>query len=193
MFNTMQTVKRRFFAMRNGLLAAQMRQGGLNYRINFGLNLPQIKDIAAEINGWDLSECERTGLARELWNNESTRESRLLAPMIFHAASVDYDEAKLMLLQAQTAEVSDVLCHSLLRHMPFAEDLIQDVITDTNSSETQFYTALRLLLNMLISRKIEPARANSLTKHLENADAPSIRRLLTQISSELQFQSSESC
>ena len=39
-FNLMQSVKRRFYAMRNGMLAAQMRQGGVDYRINFGLNIP---------------------------------------------------------------------------------------------------------------------------------------------------------
>lgn len=48
-FNLMQTVKRRFFAMRNGALAEQMRSRGLTYRINFGLNLPQIKEIAADV------------------------------------------------------------------------------------------------------------------------------------------------
>lgn len=81
-FNLMQSVKRRFYAMRNGMLAAQMRQGGVDYRINFGLNIPQIKDIAAELIASGLSAAELASLARALWDNESTRESRLLAPMI---------------------------------------------------------------------------------------------------------------
>ncbi len=46
-FNLMQAVKRRLYAMRNGALAAQMRNAGLHYRINFGLNIPQLKEIAA--------------------------------------------------------------------------------------------------------------------------------------------------
>jgi len=69
-FNLMQSVKRRFYAMRNGMLAAQMRQGGVDYRINFGLNIPQIKDIAAELIASGLSAAELASLARALWDNE---------------------------------------------------------------------------------------------------------------------------
>ena len=47
-FNTMQTLKRRFFAMRNGLLADQMRRAGSNFRIIFGLNIIQLNEIAAD-------------------------------------------------------------------------------------------------------------------------------------------------
>ena len=45
-FNMMQAVKRRFFAMRNGALAEQMKSGGADYKINFGLLLAQVADIA---------------------------------------------------------------------------------------------------------------------------------------------------
>ena len=56
-FNEMQTVKRRFFAMRNGAVADNMRRHGASYRIIFGLNLPQIVEIAAETpHSVDLAE-----------------------------------------------------------------------------------------------------------------------------------------
>lgn len=47
-FNKMQTLKRRFFAMRNGLLADQLRRAGSKFRIIFGLNIIQLNDIARD-------------------------------------------------------------------------------------------------------------------------------------------------
>lgn len=47
-FNKMQLLKRRFFAMRNGAVADSLRRQGADYRIIFGLNLPQLVDIARE-------------------------------------------------------------------------------------------------------------------------------------------------
>ena len=75
-FNDMQVVKRRFFAMRNGAVADNMRKLGANYRIIFGLNLPQIVEIANETPHDEV-------LAEALWQIKSTRESQLLAPMIY--------------------------------------------------------------------------------------------------------------
>lgn len=48
-FNQIQLIKRRFFAMRNGIVADTIRKVGFDYRMIFGLNLPQLKDIAAEL------------------------------------------------------------------------------------------------------------------------------------------------
>ena len=56
--------------MRNGALAAQMRAAGLAYRINFGLNIPQIKEIATEISNMQLSSFEMLTLANSLWETK---------------------------------------------------------------------------------------------------------------------------
>ena len=47
-YNDMQLVKRRFFAMRNGIIADTLRSAGSPFKIIFGLNLPQIIDIASQ-------------------------------------------------------------------------------------------------------------------------------------------------
>ena len=41
-FNQTQEIKRRFFAMRNGIVADTIRKAGLQDKMIFGLNLPQI-------------------------------------------------------------------------------------------------------------------------------------------------------
>ena len=46
---TIQEVKHRCYAMRNGAVADTMRRLGAPYRVIFGVNLPQLKEIASDI------------------------------------------------------------------------------------------------------------------------------------------------
>lgn len=133
----LREVKQRFFALRNGLLADMLRkQCALPHKMIFGLNLPQIREIAAEA-GTDAA------LAAQLWADTEVRESRLLAPMVTPA-----EAARLAWLgEVRTVEEADVVCHRLLRHCPGAE---QAALEALGSEEPLVrYAALRLLLNLL--------------------------------------------
>ncbi len=101
-YNRMQIIKRRFFAMRNGIIADTLRKAGLEYKIIFGLNLPQITEIAAE-------QPHEADLAEELWADRRTRESLMLAPMLYPAADMDSATAARWIRTAPTTEVADVL------------------------------------------------------------------------------------
>lgn len=141
-FNEMQTVKRRFFAMRNGAVADNMRRHGANYRIIFGLNLPQIVEIAKE------TPCH-SELAEALWKNQSTRESMLMAPMIYPCEEFAFETACRWVSEVSTAEVADVLCHRLLRHKDYAWQLATSMMNSSKVMER--YTSLRLMFNLLPS------------------------------------------
>lgn len=190
-FNTMQKVKRRFFAMRNGMLAAQMRSAGLDYSVNFGLNIPQVKEIATDIMDWGLSSAELMGLSEELWANATTRESRLLAPMLYPADIMPVALAARWLEEAQTTEVADHLCHSLLRRLPCAFDLGATLARKEDASEIQRYSALRLLLNLLCIGKAEPHSVAAAAEPLRSAAEPLLRPLLHQLDQELEILSED--
>lgn len=133
---TLQEVKRRFFAMRNGLLADMLRkQCRLPHKLIFGLNLPQIKEIAREAG-------EDPALGAELWADAGCRESRLMAPMVMPRNAEAYALAR----EAATEEEADVLCHSLLRHCPDPVAAAVDLAADPRPMTR--YCALRLLLNL---------------------------------------------
>lgn len=149
-FSHMQLLKRRFFAMRNGALAAQIRAAGLDYRINFGLNLPQIKEIAGDILAEGMPSAQLMDFAQQLWDNEATRESRLIAPMIYPADIMPRQLALTWLQQAQNTEIADHLCHSLIRRLPFAAELAEELYHSPDATDQHRYTALRLWLNLLI-------------------------------------------
>jgi len=147
-FNKMQRVKRRFFAMRNGLLADRLRRPGGAFRIIFGLNLPQIAEIAAEF-GPDAE------LARRLWENTSTRESMLMAPMVMPLQDVTKAAACDMLDSSPDVEVTDVVCHRLLRRLPFAMDVVRECAS--SGRDLTRYGALRLAMNVVSGNVAEVA------------------------------------
>ena len=143
-FNQMQEIKRLFFSMRNGIIADTIRKAGYNYKIIFGLNIPQLREIA-----------ERTGknkeLALMLRQNVTTRESLLIAPMIYPLENLTAEEAEHWAEDCQTTEVADILCHALLRHYSDADSLAKKLVS--KDSEISQYAGLRLMLN--INAKID--------------------------------------
>ena len=139
-FNEMQTVKRHFFALRNGIVADTYRKAGSNFRIIFGLNLPQIVEIAALTP-------KSAALADALWHNTTTRESMLLAPMIYPHDDFSRELAEKWIAEVPSVEVADILCHRLLRHMPYAADLAEAV--SCSDSDIVRYTGLRLMFNLV--------------------------------------------
>lgn len=129
-------IKQRFFTFRNGLLADMLRRQGVSpHRTIFGLNVIQLREIAAETG------CDPQ-LAEQLWADTEVRESRLLAPMIAEPMA----EKLGWLDEVQSAEEADLLCHSLLRRCPGAFEAAAGHLGDRRPLVQ--YAALRLLLNL---------------------------------------------
>lgn len=143
-FGKMQNVKRRFFALRNGDIANVLRKAGAPYSIIFGLQLPQIAEVAAA-SGTD------SELAEALWSNDSTRESRLMAPMVTDRESFTIEDARRWLMTLKGVEEADILCHRLLRHTSFAEDLIAEYGED-GKTDIEHYLSLRLARNLVYNK-----------------------------------------
>ena len=174
-YNEIQQIKRRFYAMRNGVTADGLRNAGLGYRYIFGLNIPQLADIAAE-TGMNQS------LALELRDDTLCRESMLLAPMIYPPEMLTADEAMEWIAKAPTIEVIDILCHRLLRNIPAAWDVIDAAM----QSEIPLirYAAARLTFNMLYSA---PDRADAIARTLSDDSEPLVARVAAQMLDELEF------
>ncbi len=136
----MQTVKRRFFAMRNGVIADVLRRGGSPFRIIFGLNLPQIVEIGNDMG-------RNRELAEQLWANATTRESMLLAPMLVEPETFTYADAEHWIAGIPAAEVADILCHRLLRHCAYAPQLADSLVQSATPMDR--YVAVRLMFNLV--------------------------------------------
>ena len=112
----MKEIKQQFFALRNGLLAEQLRKAGVPHKMIFGLNIPQIAEIARTLS-------PSMELAETLWDETENRESRLLATYLFPPEEVNPDKALSLLDSVRSAEEADMLAFRLLKRLPFASEL----------------------------------------------------------------------
>ncbi len=155
-FNTFQTVKRKFFAMRNGIIADTLRKSGSPYKIIFGLNMPQLQEIAAEFKN-------KEGLADRLWQNNTTRESVLLAPMIMDISELTIPRSIKLIEESPDVECLDMLIHNLFRKYNCKEKLAEIIIDNDNWKLR--YTAMRLAwtfigTNPLLAQKLAETEKN---------------------------------
>lgn len=167
-YSPMQQFKRRLYAMRNGIVADTLRRAGSPYRIIFGLNLPQLREIAASTPG---------SLRGELYADVRCRESRLVSSLLIDPARLTTDEAAMLLSATLDTEDADLLCHAALRHLPHAESVALFLLTPPSAPLAR-YGALRLLLNILrgpLPARLRPAVESTLSDPLT---APLATRLL---------------
>ena len=107
-----RAVKREFRLMMNGITSQSMREKGLTYRTNFGVELPRLKAFSNELP-------HTTELAAALWK-EQVRECRLLAPMLMPAEDFEEDMANLWVEQMNFPEEAECVVMHLFQHLPYA-------------------------------------------------------------------------
>lgn len=169
-FNKMQLLKRRFFAMRNGAVADSLRRQGAPYRIIFGLNLPQLAEIARDF-------APDIELSVALRDNVATRESLLIAPMLYPADAMTVDEAVKWLENAMTTEVVDVACLKLFKRMPAGVECVIARLANSDISIHR-YAALRLGANILPAQMDEVEQLARLEVTRDDAMTRGVARMI---------------
>lgn len=142
-FNEMQNIKRKFFALRNGILADQIKKAGDTHKIIFGLSLVQLSQIAMSIES-------DNALAQRLWENKTTRESRLLATMLAKPEEFDAKTLQQWINDVETVEEADVLSMKLLRKSSHADKFVEENLDEPGLVG---YVAVRLGFNLLTLRR----------------------------------------
>ena len=152
-------IKKMLRATMNGVLSGSMRQQGLNYRVNFGVDQPRLIELSDEIP-------HTAALAAKLWK-EDIRELRLLAPMLMPRDEMDEELALLWIEQLHFAEEAQVLVMHLLCHLPFASDIAFRLVA---SEQPMSRLVAWLLLGRLFMAQHRPSQrdADELLDHLES-------------------------
>ena len=95
----------------NGIVSMHQRRQGLDYKINFGVEIPRLKSIAQEY-------AQDKELATTLWN-DNIRECKLLA--IFLLPQENYAEvAERWIAETPFTEIADHLAMNILCKLPDA-------------------------------------------------------------------------
>ena len=98
----------------NGVVSTLQRRQGLDYKINFGVEIPRIKEIAAQYGKDRL-------LADALWQ-EDIRECRMIAIFTMPVEEFTADDADRWIASARYTELADHLSMYLLCNIPDAVD-----------------------------------------------------------------------
>ena len=96
----------------NGVVSHSMRKKGLDYKLIFGVELPRLKEIAAQFESSQL-------LAEALWI-ENSRECKILATMLYPKEQFTIEVANLWVEDITNIEMARLLSMNLLQHMSYA-------------------------------------------------------------------------
>ncbi|MDH6305665.1 hypothetical protein M2459_002579 [Parabacteroides sp. PF5-5] len=115
MKDTIRDIRSRLRLSMNGVVSTSMREQGLDYKLNFGVSLPKIKEIAA-------SYPPDAALAELLWK-EDVRELKILATLLQPVSSFKQEQAERWTGEVRHQEIAEQYAMNLLQHLPFAEEL----------------------------------------------------------------------
>ena len=107
-------IKQSFRQMMDGAVAQSMRNKGVDYKLNWGANLPRLREKADEIG-------KNYDLAIALWK-ENVRECKILATMVMPADVVLPEVIDIWMEQMPTQEIAEQAAFNLFQYLPYAPE-----------------------------------------------------------------------
>lgn len=111
----LKKIKQSFRLLMNGEANRSMREKGLNYHLNWGVSLVDLRQMAKEY-GKDYE------LAIELWK-ENIRECKILATMMMPAERMLPEIVDIWVEQTQEVEIAEQAAFNLYQHLDFAPEI----------------------------------------------------------------------
>lgn len=138
---TIKDIKGQFRLFMNGVASQSMREKGLGYKLNFGIELPRLKEIAARYE-------KNHELAQALWK-ENIRECKILAGMLQPVESFYPEIADIWVEDMRFPEIAELTCMNLFQHLPYASAKAFEWMADDREYFLLcgFMLAARLLMN----------------------------------------------
>ena len=129
----------------NGAVSQSMREKGLVYKLNFGVELPRIKSIAAAYE-------KDHALAQALWK-EDIRECKLLAAMLQPTDTFYPEIADIWVESMPNAEIAQHTVQNLFCRLPYASQTAYEWIA---SEDEMFQQCGYLILARLFMQGLRP-------------------------------------
>lgn len=124
----------------NGFTSSSMRKKGLDYKMNFGVDVPRLKGIAAKYEA-------NADLAEKMWVID-VREMKILSTMLYPTEEFSEADADRWANEVVNQEIREHYCINLLQNIPYANALVEKwIINDSESIRiTGFWLYVRLML-----------------------------------------------
>lgn len=111
---TIKEIKGQFRLYMNGVVSQSMREKGLDYKLNFGIELPRLKEIAARYQ-------KNHEVAQALWK-ENIRECKILAGMMQPVETFYPEIADIWIEDMYYPEIAELTCLNLFQYLPYASE-----------------------------------------------------------------------
>ena len=110
--NTVKTIKQQFFLRMNGETARSMREKGVQYHLNWGISLPDLKQMACNYP-------KDFDLAIALWK-EDIRECKIMALMLMPPEKMLPEIVDIWMEQTTTQELAELSAFYLYQYLEYA-------------------------------------------------------------------------
>ena len=148
---TILEIKKQFRLFMNGVVSQSMREKGLDYKLNFGIELPRIKEIAAKFE-------KNHDVAQALWK-ENIRECKILAGMLQPVDTFYPEIADIWVEDMHYPEIAELTCMNLFQHLPYASEKVFQWMAD--EGEYFQFCGFMLMARLLM-------RGNEMNERAEN-------------------------
>lgn len=117
-------IKRKIVLHMNAVVAASMTENGIVYKQNYGVSIPQIREIAKQ-------HAKNHDLAQRLWS-KGIRETMILATLLEPAEKFTPEIAEGWIADCCQIELIEQLCMNLLSKISYADALSLDCMKSEN-------------------------------------------------------------
>ena len=120
----LMNIKQSFRLMMNGPVSQSMRSKGADYKLNWGVPLPQLQQMAKEYD-------KDMNLAIALWK-EDIRECKILATLLMPVDEMSPELVDVWMEEVRGEEMAEMLSFHLLQHLAFAPSLAFQLMASNN-------------------------------------------------------------
>lgn len=148
---TIKEIKKQFRLFMNGIVSQSMREKGLDYKLNFGIELPRLKEIAAKFE-------KNHDVAQALWK-ENIRECKILAGLLQPVDTFYPEIADIWVEDMHYPEIAELTCMNLFQYLPYASEKVFQWMAD--EGEYFQFCGYMLMARLLM-------RGNEMNERAEN-------------------------
>lgn len=141
----------------NGMVSQSMREKGMEYKLNFGIEYPRIKEIAA---GYEPDH----ELAQALWK-ENIRECKILAGLLQPADTFYQEIADIWIEGMDYPELAEYTVMNLFQRLPYASEVVFHWMAD----EREMFQLCGFLLMARLLMKGEKLNERAEAEFLDQA------------------------
>lgn len=145
---TAKQIMKKVFSRQNAGVSRSMKKMGFNYKINYGVTIPQLREIAGNFT-------PDHALAVQLRTYTDIREALILSSMLDTPELITYDEALLICEHLTTIELVEQYSRNLFAKINNLTDLIRTIISKENLCISLSFMSFGWALKFNISQTID--------------------------------------